>query len=82
VIDIADLELPDITAKALHGTQQQNDPGLERGNLSLDEFLNNIERKVITETLEACRWNKTAAAKELGITFRAMRYKLKKLGLE
>jgi len=37
---------------------------------------------VITEALEATRWNKTAAAKNLGITFRALRYRLKKLGLE
>ncbi|HEX4910601.1 MAG TPA: helix-turn-helix domain-containing protein, partial [Permianibacter sp.] len=36
----------------------------------------------IVEALEACRWNKTAAARKLGISFRAMRYKLQKLGLE
>ena len=34
------------------------------------------------EALEATRWNKTAAAKLLGITFRALRYKLKKLKLD
>ncbi|MGV0034986.1 MAG: sigma-54-dependent transcriptional regulator [Candidatus Azotimanducaceae bacterium WSBS_2022_MAG_OTU7] len=49
---------------------------------SLDSYLENIEKKVIVGTLEATRWNKTAAAKKLGITFRALRYKLKKLGLE
>ncbi|MCB1636335.1 MAG: hypothetical protein KDI51_17235, partial [Xanthomonadales bacterium] len=32
--------------------------------------------------LEECRYNKTAAAKKLGITFRAMRYRLKKLGID
>jgi len=41
-----------------------------------------LERKLITEALEATRWNKTAAARKLGITFRALRYRLKKLGLE
>ena len=30
----------------------------------------------------ATRWNKTAAAKRLGISFRALRYRLKKLGME
>ncbi len=45
-------------------------------------FSRRIERRVITEALEATRWNKTAAAKNLGITFRALRYRLKKLGLE
>ena len=49
---------------------------------SLEEFLEEIERKLIVNALEATRWNKTAAAKELGITFRALRYRLKKLDLE
>ena len=49
---------------------------------SLEDFLAAIERRLITEALEATRWNKTAAAKNLGITFRALRYRLKKLGLD
>ena len=49
---------------------------------SLEEFLEDIERRLITDALDATRWNKTAAAKQLGITFRALRYRLKKLELE
>jgi len=49
---------------------------------SLEDYLESIERNKITEALEATRWNKTAAAKRLGITFRALRYRLKKLGME
>jgi two-component system response regulator PilR (NtrC family) len=49
---------------------------------SLESFLEMIERALITEALDATRWNKTAAAKQLGITFRALRYRLKKLNLE
>jgi two-component system response regulator PilR (NtrC family) len=49
---------------------------------SLEDYLENIEKDVIMEALEATRWNKTAAAKRLGITFRALRYRLKKLDLE
>ena len=49
---------------------------------SLESYLEGIEKNVIVGTLEATRWNKTAAAKKLGITFRALRYRLKKLGLE
>ncbi|MFU8815705.1 MAG: sigma-54-dependent transcriptional regulator [Pseudomonadales bacterium] len=49
---------------------------------SLEGFLEGLERRLITEALEATRWNKTAAAKRLGITFRALRYRLKKLQLE
>jgi len=85
-IDISDLQLPDHTAKALHKEEdrEENYPASNfiRGDKPLEDFLDDIERKAITEALDANRWNKTAAAKELGITFRAMRYKLKKLGLE
>lgn len=49
---------------------------------SLEEYLENIEKDVINKALEKARWNKTAAAKILGISFRAMRYRLKKLGLD
>ena len=49
---------------------------------SLDSYLEKVERDAIVEALESTRWNKTAAAKLLGITFRALRYKLKKLNLE
>jgi two-component system response regulator PilR (NtrC family) len=49
---------------------------------SLEDYLENIERRLITDALEASRWNKTAAAKRLGLTFRALRYRLKKLQLE
>ena len=50
--------------------------------VSLEDYLESIERDLIIQALDATRWNKTAAAKELGITFRALRYKLKKLDLE
>lgn len=49
---------------------------------SLETYLEDIEKHVIVEALEATRWNKTAAAKKLGISFRALRYRLKKLELE
>ncbi|WHI48797.1 sigma-54 dependent transcriptional regulator [Microbulbifer sp. VAAF005] len=49
---------------------------------SLDEFLQRIEKEVIEETLVKTRWNRTAAAQKLGISFRSLRYRLKKLGLE
>ncbi|TNF34053.1 MAG: sigma-54-dependent Fis family transcriptional regulator [Gammaproteobacteria bacterium] len=54
----------------------------ERGNHSLEDYLEQIERKLITDALESCRWNRTAAADKLGISFRALRYRLKKLGIE
>jgi len=49
---------------------------------SLDSYLVDIEKQTIIEALEKTRWNKTAAARLLGISFRALRYRLEKLGLE
>ncbi len=48
----------------------------------LEDYLEGIERSVITKALEKTNNNKTAAAQLLGISFRALRYKLKKLDLE
>ncbi len=55
-------------------------PELE--GLSLETYMDKVERDAITKALEKTKYNKTAAAKLLGITFRALRYRLKKLGLE
>ncbi|MEC7816933.1 MAG: sigma-54 dependent transcriptional regulator [Pseudomonadota bacterium] len=52
------------------------------GEIDLEGYLESIERQAIEKALEATRWNKTAAAKRLGISFRALRYRLKKLGME
>ncbi|MEB2325774.1 MAG: sigma-54 dependent transcriptional regulator [Pseudomonas sp.] len=49
---------------------------------SLEDHLEEIERKLIMQALEETRWNRTAAAQRLGLTFRSMRYRLKKLGLD
>ncbi|WP_329741302.1 sigma-54 dependent transcriptional regulator [Dyella sp. A6] len=48
----------------------------------LDDYISNLERNAIVKALEESRYNKTAAARKLGITFRALRYKLKKLGID
>jgi len=53
-----------------------------RDGLPLDQFVEEIEKKEIMKALEATRWNKTAAAKLLGMSFRSLRYKLQKLNLE
>jgi two-component system response regulator PilR (NtrC family) len=49
---------------------------------SLEEYLEQVERGAIEQALAQTNRNKTAAAKLLGITFRALRYKLEKLGIE
>lgn len=52
------------------------------GPHALGEQLEDIERQAIVKALEQTRYNKTAAAKLLGMTFRALRYRIKKLGIE
>ncbi len=57
-------------------------PLAETGTVALEPYLDTIEKEKIIKALEQTRYNKTAAAKLLGITFRALRYRLKKLGLD
>ncbi|MFG0381347.1 sigma-54-dependent transcriptional regulator [Pseudomonas sp. zbq_18] len=63
-------------------------PATEAGEASLaqidnlEDYLEEIERKLIMQALEETRWNRTAAAQRLGLTFRSMRYRLKKLGID
>jgi len=49
---------------------------------SLDDYLLEVEKEILCDALEKVRWNKTLAAKRLGITFRSLRYRLQKLGLD
>ncbi len=62
--------------------KEQEASTLPEGEIDLENYLESIERQAIEKALEATRWNKTAAAKRLGISFRALRYRLKKLGME
>lgn len=49
---------------------------------SLDEYLQDVEKEILCHALEQAKWNKTMAAKHLGISFRSLRYRLQKLGLD
>jgi len=66
-----DLNLPEGT-----GITKQDDTPL------LDDLLENQEKEAIIQALEKTKYNKTAAAKLLGISFRALRYRLNKLDIE
>jgi two-component system response regulator PilR (NtrC family) len=52
------------------------------GGAALGDHLEDVEREAILKALEQTRYNKTAAAKMLGMSFRALRYRIKKLGIE
>lgn len=77
-ISIEDLNLPDHQSKNTLDTSSSTN--MADGNL--EAYIENIERMAINEALEATRWNKTAAAEKLGISFRALRYRCKKLNIE
>jgi two-component system response regulator PilR (NtrC family) len=55
---------------------------IPEGVTELDAYLESVERGIITRALESNRWNKTATAQKLGISFRQLRYRLKKLGMD
>lgn len=52
-----------------------------RASVPLPEYLERIEKETILEALGKTRYNRTAAAKLLGITFRALRYRMERLGI-
>lgn len=49
---------------------------------SLDDYIEDVERRILENALREARYNKTEAARQLGITFRSLRYKLKKYGID
>jgi two-component system response regulator PilR (NtrC family) len=74
-IEIDDLNLP----VSLHNDSES--PEYDPAMGPLEDYLEAIERKAITLALEENKWNKTATAKQLGLSFRSFRYRLKKLNL-
>ena len=73
LIEIDDLQLVD-------------DPALGCGESlsgeTLDDHLNRVERQAILDALAKTGFNRTAAARLLGITFRSLRYRIERLGIE
>ncbi|MEO8747747.1 MAG: sigma-54 dependent transcriptional regulator [Rhodanobacter sp.] len=86
-VDAIDLMLPQRSAQMGSDTTAggRSEPAAVRAAAAdggLDDYISNLERTAIVKALEESRYNKTAAARKLGITFRALRYKLKKLGID
>jgi two-component system response regulator PilR (NtrC family) len=79
-------ENDDICADDLRFAEQAQKADSGEPNLAevdnLEDYLEDVERKLILQALEETRWNRTAAAQRLNMSFRSMRYRLKKLGLE
>ena len=73
-IEVEDLHLG---PEEMAGSEDQG-----RGSETLDDYLNRLERQAILEALQKAEGNRTAAARLLGVTFRSMRYRLERLGIE
>src|SRR5690606_40629525 len=85
-IEASDLRLPeariDATGELATPAEPVNIDPRQTAGSALPNYIEEIERAAIQQALEANRFNKTKAAAQLGITFRALRYKLKKLGID
>jgi two-component system response regulator PilR (NtrC family) len=77
IIDAADIHLQRSTPEASTEAPSPIPP-----TQPLGKQLGDVEKEAIRKALEQTRYNKTAAAKLLGMSFRQLRYRIKKLGLE
>jgi two-component system, NtrC family, response regulator PilR len=73
-IDVEDLRL------APSAAERAAQPAESTGE-ALPDYLDGLERKAIVEALARTGFNRTAAAKALGITFRQLRYRMQRLGI-
>lgn len=79
----------DLSLRANHSPPSKTAPGISScagdyipdSGISIDDYLADIEREILVRVLEENRWNKTVSAVKLGISFRQLRYKLQKLGI-
>lgn len=82
IISADDLQLPNhpnnIRRPATGGTEASPEQAFGQ----LDDYLESIEKAAINAALEQTRWNKTAAAELLGISFRQLRHRIKKLNID
>ena len=73
-IEVIDLNLPQLESLSIIKSDEKN--------FHLDSNLQEHEKELILDALEKTKWNRTAAARLLGVSFRTLRYRLKKLGIE
>ena len=72
-----------IETEDLHlAPEEVSDEALGRGSETLDDYLNRVERQAILDALQKTDQNRTTTARLLGVTFRSLRYRLERLGIE
>ena len=85
-IELSDLQLRPNTTHAVESaavtTHAEMNPAAPQIGENLGDTLEDIERDAILKALAQTRFNKTKAAALLGMSFRSLRYRIKKLGLE
>lgn len=93
VINATDLRLPTVAVVSPRSPAAATSPAVaapdprtlsprDTASSALPSYIEEIERAAIQQALQENRYNKTKAAAALGISFRALRYKLKKLGID
>jgi two-component system response regulator PilR (NtrC family) len=75
VIAPDDLQLAPMESASLAGKTEGG------GKYPLTDYLDRLEREAILEALHQTHFNRTAAAKILGVTFRALRYRMDRLSI-
>jgi two-component system, NtrC family, response regulator PilR len=84
-LEAADILLPEATTHASVRVPATFPPGRQEPpapEATLEDSVGDIQRQVILRALEENHWNRTAAARQLGMSLRALRYRLNKLGIE
>ncbi|BCX82694.1 two-component system, NtrC family, response regulator PilR [Methylomarinovum caldicuralii] len=81
VLDADDLHLPSASAPVSTIPSEAGTP-LPEGPFSLEDYLGEIERRAILDALAQTRWNRSKAARRLGMTLRQLKYRLQKWGLD
>ncbi len=76
----AEIDIEDLHLAPLAVAGDAAGPAAE-GGTPLQEYLDRVEKHAILEALQKTRFNRTAAAKLLGVTFRSLRYRMERLGL-
>jgi two-component system response regulator PilR (NtrC family) len=79
-IDLEDLHLEPGANESISG--ELTDRGCVSSGEALQEYLDHVERKAITDALGKTSGNRTAAARVLGVTFRSLRYRMERLGMK
>lgn len=87
VIDVEDLQIHSepVSLAGEHIIAEEPNaalPGFQMGHTQLQDYLDDVERQILQQALTYTRYNRTQAAKVLGISFRSMRYRLDRLSIE